>query len=61
MKSRQPNRQSSADSATDLDVVAVIARALKDALPSVPMDLALRYAEKIAIALQREGYLSKPQ
>ena len=41
----------------EVDLVSVIARALKEVLPSMPMDLALRYAEKIAIAMRREGYL----
>ncbi len=43
--------------ALDLDLVELIARTLKDALPSVPTDLALRCAEKIVIALYRERYL----
>jgi hypothetical protein len=41
----------------DLDLVALIARTLKDSLPSMPMDLSMRYAQKIVIALYRERYL----
>jgi len=43
----------------DVDLVELIARVLKDALPSMPIDLSLRYAEKIAIALYRERYLAE--
>ena len=39
-----------------LDLVAVIARTLENVLPSMPMDLSLRYAEQIASAIEREGY-----
>jgi hypothetical protein len=41
-----------------LDLVELIARVLRQQLPSMPTDLATRYAEKIASALQREGYLA---
>jgi hypothetical protein len=43
--------------APDLDLVALIARTLKETVPSVPTDLALCCAERITIALYRERYL----
>jgi hypothetical protein len=43
--------------ALDLDLVELIATTLKESVPSVSMDLALRYAESIAIALYRDRYL----
>jgi hypothetical protein len=41
----------------DLDLVELIARVLKDVLPSIPMNLAVRCAEAIVIALYRDRYL----
>jgi hypothetical protein len=42
---------------TNSILCSTIAQTLKEALPSVSLDLALRYAERITIALYREGYL----
>jgi hypothetical protein len=43
--------------AFDLDLVELITRTLKNAMPLLPNHLAIRYAEHIVIALYRERYL----
>lgn len=58
---RQLLAETEAPSATaemdEVDLVSVIARALKEVLPSMPMDLPLRCAEKIAIAMHQQDRL----
>lgn len=56
---QQPKKSSVTRYTLDLDLVDLIARTLKDALPSMPSDLAVRFAERLVIALYREGYLKQ--
>jgi hypothetical protein len=55
--SQRRNENFSMTAPDEVDLVTVIAEALVDLLPSIPMDVALLYAERIAAAIQRAGYV----